>query len=222
MVKIGDMEAKAVIFDFDGVIVDTEPLHYKAFQQILNPIGISFTWNEYVAGYMGFDDRDAFREAFKSYSKPLTDSELYALIDKKAQAFIRIIEKGISPYHGVIELIKLIKSRKIPLAISSGALKSDIEPILISLGIYDFFDAIVTADDVKTSKPDPECYILAYNKLLSLGNNSEKIAPSSVVAIEDTPQGIRAAKLAGLRVVAVTNSYTADYLYQADQVLSSL
>jgi beta-phosphoglucomutase len=220
MVTIADISAEAVIFDFDGVIVDTEPLHFQAFQQVLNPRGIAFTWDEYVETYMGFDDRDAFREAYRVHSQTLADSELLQLIQLKAAAFITIIQNGITPYPGVVELIDHIKESGTPLAISSGALKSDIEPILGMLGISDCFDVIVTADDVAQSKPDPECYILARLKLQSaFGKN---IPAGSVVAIEDTPAGIHAAKGAGLQVIGVTNSYPAEMLDDAHLIVSSL
>lgn len=221
MVKLpGNIIAEAVIFDFDGVIVDTEPLHYRAFQEVLNPLGISFSWEEYVKTYMGFDDRDAFNEAFKGYSPAVTAERLQSLIEQKALCFIAIIKSGIHAYPAVIELIRAINESRTPLAISSGALRSDIDPILKMLGIADCFDLIVTAEDVSKSKPDPECYKLAHKKLEEMWER--QISPQNVVAIEDTPAGIAAAKGAGLSVIAVSNSYSADYLTDADRIISSL
>lgn len=221
MVKLpGGMIADAVIFDFDGVIVDTEPLHYQAFQDVLNPLGISFSWQEYTSNYMGFDDRDAFNEVFKKTGVELSTESLKKIIHSKALCFISIIKNGIKSYPGVIELIKSIKKSQTPLAISSGALRSDINPILEIFGVVDCFDIIVTADDVSKSKPDPECYTLAHKKLEAF--YERRILPNQVVAIEDTPAGITAAKSAGLSVIAVSNSYTADYLTQANYTLKSL
>lgn len=216
----GGIQAEAVIFDFDGVIVDTEPLHYAAFQRLLEPLNLGFSWDEYVATYMGFDDRDAFLEAFQSRGKELAGGELQGLIDRKAHIFQEIIRDGITPYPGVVELIRLIHDRSLPLAISSGALRSDITPILDSLGISDCFDIIVTAEDVAKSKPDPECYRLAH--VLLNEARSLSIPADRVMAIEDTPAGISAAKGAGLQVVAVTNSYPADHLTGADRIVASL
>jgi len=216
----GGIQAEAVIFDFDGVIVDTEPLHYAAFQRLLEPMDLGFSWDEYVETYMGFDDRDAFLEAFQSRGRELAVGELQRLIDRKAQIFQEIIRAGITPYPGVVELIRLIRGRSLPLAISSGALRSDITPILDTLGIADCFDIIVTAEDVAKSKPDPECYRLAHtllNKARSLSITADR-----VMAIEDTPAGISAAKCAGLQVVAVTNSYPADHLTGADCIVDTL
>ena len=214
------VQADAVIFDFDGVIVDTEPIHYAAFQQTLEPLGLHFTWQEYVETYIGFDDRDAFRHAFSSQEKALDQVRLHELIDKKAVIFKSIIESGVSAYPGALDLIRHLHSNKFPLAICSGALRTDIEPILTTLGISDYFNVIVTADDVAESKPNPECYQLAFQKLQSAHKNT--FSKETTIAIEDTPAGISAAKGAGLMVCAVTNSYPADKLTQATFVTSSL
>lgn len=216
----GGFRAAAVIFDFDGVIVDTEPLHYAAFQRLLEPLGLGFPWQEYVDTYMGFDDRDAFLEAFKAGGTDLSASNLHDLIDRKAGIFQEIIRAGITAYPGVVELIRRIRDSRTPLAISSGALRSDIDPILETLGIADCFDLIVTAEDVARSKPDPECYRLAHVRL----NESLllDLPATQVLAIEDTPAGIASAKGAGLHVIAVTNSYPATHLAQADRIVGTL
>jgi HAD superfamily hydrolase (TIGR01509 family) len=214
------IQIEAVIFDFDGVIVDTEPLHYAAFQCTLEPLGLRFTWEEYVETYIGFDDRDAFRHAFSSNEQELSQDLLLRLIESKAAAFIETIKAGVTAYPGVIELIRHLHATNIPLAICSGALRSDIDPILTMLGIADCFDIIVTADDVAASKPDPECYQLAFQRLLSSWQNS--FTRDMTLAIEDTPAGIAAAKGAGLHVCAVTNSYPAARLTQATFVTNTL
>ena len=215
------MYPDAVIFDFDGVIVDTEPIHYQVFQQILEPLGMGYTWQEYTDTYMGFDDRDAFREAFRTAGQAITQDGLQELINQKASLFEQAVARGVTPYPGVVELIKELAAHGIPLAICSGALRSDIMPILEQLDIKHFFSHIVTADDVPQSKPHPASYLKAKDLLLT--SFPEKLNPSSLIyAIEDTPAGIQSAKGAGLRVVAVTNSYPADKLVQADAQITSL
>ena len=216
----GGLQAEAVIFDFDGVIVDTEPLHYAAFQRLLEPLGLGFSWEQYVETYMGFDDRDAFIEAFKGHGSGLTTTELQDLIERKAIQFQEIIGDGISAYPGVVNLIRSIHESKTPLAICSGALRSDIDPILGTLGIGDCFDVIITAEDVARSKPDPECYRMAYARLNAF--HSLNIPAQQVLAIEDTPAGIAAAQGAGLQVLAVTNSYPAGQLTQANAITATL
>lgn len=211
---------KAVIFDFDGIIVDTEPIHYQAFQEILRPLGHAYSWNEYLEKYIGFDDRDAFREAFACAGKQLDDNDLADLIKRKANVFQEIVRNGVRPYPGVIELIKSV-SGNLPVALCSGALQSDIEPILEQFELQEVFDAIVTADDVKASKPDPESYQLALQRL-------EKAFPGVAIqrdeclAIEDTPAGIKSALDAGMNVLAVTNSYQEKHLGGALLVTDSL
>lgn len=214
------IQTDAVIFDFDGVIVDTEPIHYAAFQRVLVPLGLNFTWEEYVETYIGFDDRDAFRHAFSSRGIELGQEKLHSLIEQKTSFFTEVIRSGVSPYPGVLDLISHLHDNNTPLAICSGALRSDIDPILAMLGISDYFDVIVTAEDVAASKPDPECYQLTFQQLQSVHKHS--FTKDTTLVIEDTPAGITAAKAAGLKVCAVTNSYPASKLDQATFITESL
>lgn len=214
------MYPESVIFDFDGVIVNSEPLHYRAFQAVLEPLGLGFGWQDYCDVYMGFDDRDAFREAFSVGKEQLTDNRLEQLIAQKAEIFQRIITANVPPYPGVVELIRHLHDKNIPIAICSGALLSDIEPILHNLKIAHCFSFIVTAEDVAKSKPDPACYQLTFERLRA--KYQQLTMPSASLAIEDTPAGIAAAKGAALQVVAVTNSYPSGQLQQADILVSEL
>jgi beta-phosphoglucomutase len=198
----------AVIFDFDGVIVDSERLHLAAFNAVLEPRGQTISWPDYVKTHIGFDDRGVFNACFPTLGKP----GMADLIAEKAAAFQRLLgEGGAAALPGAVALIQHL-SAKIPLAICSGALKEDIIPILGKLGIDTAFDVIVTAEDTPVSKPDPAPYRLA----------KEKLGISRGLAIEDTPAGIASAKGAGLKVLAVTNSYPAGLLPEADAVINSL
>jgi HAD superfamily hydrolase (TIGR01509 family) len=209
-----------VIFDFDGIIVDTEPLHYRAFQEILNPLGLGYPWEDYLRCYIGYDDRDAFRTTFLAAGRTIGNGMLEKLIEAKGAAFQRIIAAGVKPYPGVPELLRSI-SGNLPLGLCSGALPSDIEPILKHLGIAGSFDVIVTAADVRASKPDPESYSLTVTRLISV-YPARGVTAGNCLAIEDTPAGIASAKVAGLKVMAVTNSYPKEELTNADQVVTSL
>jgi len=211
---------KAVIFDFDGIIVDTEPLHYRAFQKILVPLGLGYSWDDYVNCYMGFDDREAFLEAFKVNGRDLGVTELGELIARKASIFEEIIRDGLKPYPGALELIRDL-SGKLPLALCSGALSSDIIPILKQFEITNAFDVIVTAEDVAASKPDPESYVRAVRGLNAVFPD-KLIMPRECLAIEDTPAGIASAQTAGIPVLAVTNSYPTEKLGGAVCVINSL
>ena len=212
---------EAVLFDFDGILVDSEPMHHRAFTEILDPLGMGFPWKEYVETYMGFDDRDAFREAFRAKGIVLDDANLAKLVAAKSEAFLRGLRDGVTAYPGAVSLIESLQAAGRPLALCSGALRSDIDPILARLGVARCFDVIVSADDVRRSKPDPESYALAFARL------SERYAtllsvPGKSVAVEDTPAGIRSAKGAGLRVLAVTNSFGPGELAEADWITDSL
>jgi beta-phosphoglucomutase len=217
---------KAVIFDFDGIIVDSERLHWAAFCEVLTPLGKTISWPEYVETFIGFDDRDAFRHAIPT----IGTSQLQTLITKKAAAFQELLEAdGAAALPGSVALIKHL-SGKIPIAICSGALRADILPILGKLGIEKTFDTIVTADDTHISKPDPAPYRLAEERLCAAASGgrgmTRRPAASTgagfMLAIEDTPAGIASAKGAGLKVLAVTNSYPPEFLTQADAVVASL
>lgn len=211
---------KAIVFDFDGIIVDSEPLHYRAFQKALEPLGAGFSWAEYVAAYMGFDDRDAFREAFRAAGMLLADEKLVEMIALKASLFQEVAAEGVTPYPGVLQLIQSL-SGTTPLALCSGALSSDIEPVLQMLSLSGAFDCMVTAEEVPHSKPDPASYCLAIEKLQQVFP-AAGITAAEAIAIEDTPAGITSAKRAGLKVLAVTNSYPAQELQAADRIVASL
>ncbi len=216
----------AVIFDFDGIIVDSERLHWAAFNRMMEPLGKPVSWTEYVGTYIGFDDRGSFRHALPG----ITEEELYRLITRKAAVFQELLESdGAAALPGSVALIKHL-SGKLPVAICSGALRSDILPILGKLGIEKAFNTIVTADDTHISKPDPAPYRLAAERLAvaaSDGRGTTRRPAASteagfMLAIEDTPAGISSAKGAGLKVLSVTNSYPPEALTQADAVIASL
>lgn len=199
---------EAIFFDFDGIIVDSERLHWTAFNTVLNPYNKNLSWSEYVQIYIGFDDRDAFKHALPNLEK----AELVDLIDKKAAVFQELASNnGAAALPGAVDLINHL-SGKLPLAICSGALLEDILPIIGKLGVENAFNTLVTANDTPVSKPNPAPYQLAMKRL----------GVTSGMAIEDTPAGIASAKGAGLKVLSVTNSYAAEFLTQADAIVDSL
>jgi beta-phosphoglucomutase len=206
----------AVLFDFDGVIVDSERLHWSAFNKVLEPYGKTLSWSGYFETYIGFDDREVFRRLFPG----LETEKTAGLITAKAAAFQSLLERdGAAALPGAVEMIRQI-SGQLPLAICSGALREDILPVLGTLGIESAFDVIVTAEETPRSKPDPAPYIRAWEKLAAgfptLGD------PAAGLAIEDTPAGIASARGAGLKVLAVTNSYPGEELTAADVIVDSL
>lgn len=208
---------KGVVFDFDGVLVDSEPLHYEAFSEVLTPLGFHVTWEEYQTRYIGFDDRDALSAIFADHDQALSLDRRDELIGLKASVFESYIDQGrAAAQPGAFELIGDLRGH-LPMAICSGALLNDILPVLKARSLTTLFDCIITAEDVQHSKPDPACYHLARQGLAS-----GAFAPEECLVIEDTPGGISAAKAAGLRVLAVATTHTEDYLQEADWVYPGL
>ncbi len=211
----------AVIFDFDGVIINSEPLHFQAYQDVLAPLNLGFSWDDYLSIYLGFDDRDCFRLRFKQAGRTLGESELADLVRAKGESFLKRVAQGEGgAYPGVVDFIRGLAER-VPLAICSGALPGDIFPVLSGLGLASTFRVMVTAADVKNSKPDPACYALAVKKLQA-AYPERGITAGTCVAIEDSPWGVTAAHEAGIPVVGVTNMVSAETLKKAEKVVSSL
>ncbi|HDL89614.1 MAG TPA: HAD family phosphatase [Thermodesulforhabdus norvegica] len=209
----------AIFFDCDGVLVDTEPVHYRAFLEVLQPYGIYFDYSLYEEKYIGFDDRDAFIEIFKRAMKPLSSKELKDLITLKNKALKRAVSRELKVFDGVVEFIKALDQAKTPMAVVSGSLRDEIELFLKSAGIINFFRFIVAADDVSRSKPDPQSYETAFVKMEAvLGKRLER---HRCIVFEDTPSGIASAKGAGLTVVAVAHTLPVAELADADIVIES-
>jgi len=205
---------KACIFDFDGILADTEELHHRSYQVVLEPLGAGFSWETYTQHYMAFDSSQAFAAALQKadVKNPPAISEL---LEQKMQAFQQALESvDMSPLPGAIPAVKLAASRG-PIALCTGAQRGDVTPLLRAFGLLDIFNAVVTSDDVAISKPDPESYRLAASRL--------EIPAAFCLAIEDTPGGLRSAKGAGCQTLGVTTTHTRDQLDPlADQVIHSL
>ena len=216
-----DPDLQAVIFDCDGVLVNTEPLHYRAFQEVLAPLGLGHDFESYLEHFVGFDDRDAFIYAFRQAGLDLAPTTLGRLIEAKALALRDLIGQGVPSFPGVVELVKGLMDRGVLMAVASGALRHEIDLFMASLGLNGVFHAIVAADEVTKSKPDPETYLLALERLRQV-QGLRRLEVMNCIAIEDTRAGIRSAKSAGLRVIAVTNSFPASELTEADKVIGSL
>ncbi len=217
----GELPA-AVVFDFDGVIVDTEPLHFRAFAEVFAAVGLRLTEQAYTERYIGFDDREALAEGLAQAGITVEDARFRALLRRKAEAFSRLArEQRLAPLPGVAELVGALDARGVPRAICTGALPEDIDPILDRLGLAAAFPVRVTAADVARSKPDPASYRLAVERL-ARRHAPRPILPARCVAVEDTPAGIAAARAAGLRVLAVEQTHGRAALGAADRIVASL
>ncbi|MEX2212942.1 MAG: HAD family phosphatase [Phycisphaeraceae bacterium] len=215
---------KAIVFDFDGVIVDSEPLHYRAFLKTAQDHGIAvdFDYREYLDKYVGFDDRDGFREMIASIDAGAVMTAEFprtieTLCRNKRDVFRQIVGEGFETIPGVLELIANLPA-DFPIAIASGATHEDIALILGKLGIASRFNPIITASDVHKSKPDPQTYRMALAGL----QKRAAMEPGEVVAIEDTAAGIESARGAGLLTLGITTTGTASLLHRAHRVIEGL
>lgn len=208
---------RAVVFDFDGVLVDSEPLHFRALRDCLAPEGIAIDEREYYASYAAYDDRTAIRLALEQRGAAYDADRVDVVARRKAGLFDELL-RGIPFFPGVPDLVRDL-ARQMPLAIASGALRSEIERILEAGGLREPFRAIVGAEDVERTKPDPMPYRHA---VALLAREADGLRPEHCVAIEDTMAGIASARAAGLKVIGVTNTYPAEKLGAAHRVVAGL
>lgn len=210
----------AVLFDFDGVIVNSEPLHFQAFAQTLAEVKLPLTEYEYYEELLGFDDRGAFKYVFEKNHRPLDPKTFLAVTTRKSRLMRELIEaKNFTALPGVEEFIRGLW-RHYPLAICSGALREEIETMLIGINLRDCFSVITAAEDVTVGKPDPMGYLLTA-KLL--GEKAKKpLLPADCLIIEDAPSVAKSVRAAGFPVLAVTTSYPAEKLADANWVVKSL
>lgn len=212
---------KAIIFDFDGVIADTEPLHLKAFQLTLEENNIKLSEEEYAEKYLAYDDKTFFKELFKDRNFEHDEIVISEFIKRKSYHFNNVLKGNILILEGVPDFISLVSSQY-PLSIGSGALRAEIVEILEFMGLKDHFNIIVSADDVENCKPDPEVYLRVLNELNQTADRSEEITAKECLVIEDSISGIKAANSAGMKCLAVTNSYPAQELSEAEIITDSL
>lgn len=212
---------RAVIFDFNGILVDDEPIHLEIFQRVLEEEGIAISERDYYARYLGMDDRGCFKAAYQEHRRKLDESSLAGLVQRKADYYREAIQKRMTVFSGVKKLIPALSIRY-PLAIASGALRSEIELILQSIGLRTFFQVIVSAEDVREGKPDPEIFLKALRLLNQRQPRVQAILPSECLIVEDSKEGISGAKRAGIKCLAVANSHPAEELKEAAAVVGSL
>jgi beta-phosphoglucomutase len=197
---------RGVIFDFDGVLIDSEPLHLRAFQDVLAQYGRSMTAQEYYGSYIVYSDREVLERLLPP------GEMLEAALAAKERRYLELMETGIPVFLDGLTLLSRTDGWRVGLA--TGSLRPEVERVIRSLGIRDRFEAIVTREDCRKGKPDPEPFLLAARAL--------DLPPHRCVVIEDTPGGIRAAKTAGMACVAVTHSCPRDSLLSADLVVDDL
>ncbi len=213
---------RAIMFDFDGVVADSEPIHLAVFQRVLGELGFFLSPEEYYADYLGYDDKGCFRAFLTTHGQSPSRDMIDGLVARKAQAYLGHIKQHLVIFPGVRELVREAASRH-RLAIVSGALRNEIEYILECAGIRKEFEHITSAEDVRRGKPDPEPFVHALASLNRLPRpGQDRLSPDDCLVIEDSIPGIRAAHAAGMKVLAVANTHTVQDLHEADALTQSL
>ena len=211
------MNLQAIVFDFDGVIANSEPLHLSAYQKVLSAENIELSRDEYYSRYLGFDDGGLFRALAADRGIAITDDKVDSWIDMKSQIVEDMLNNADVLFPGAIACIQRLAERY-PLAIASGALQPEIALVLDNFGLAEYFKTIASASDGVRGKPAPDLYLLAIAKLREVAN----VEARRCVAIEDSHWGLEAAKTAGIWTVAVTHTYPAAELSGADLVVDAL
>ena len=207
----------ATLLDFDGVLVDSEPVHLAAFNDVLAPHGISITEAEYAQRYLSLDDAGVFRSVLSRGGRTLREDEVRSCVTAKGPRFMARFEESFREFPGAAQLVERRAARG-PVGIVSGALEPEIAFALRKMGVLDKVAFIVSAESTTASKPDPLPFLTALEELKKRGHEGP------AVVVEDSLGGITSAKRARLRCVAVAHSYSRDELLGAgaDAVVPNL
>ena len=211
---------RAILFDFDGVIVNSEPLHFFAFQEVLKAEKIDLTEQEYYQELIGFDDKGAFKHVFEKHGRTLDPKTFLRVMTHKKEHMMRQIESR--KYEALPGVEAFVRSvwRNYPLAICSGALTDEIDAMLIGVNLRDCFSVIVAAEDVTVGKPDPQGYLLT-TKLLS-EKIKKGLEPADCLVVEDAPSVIRSVRTVGFPALGVATSYPLEKLGDANWAVKTL
>lgn len=207
------LTVQAIVFDFDGVIVNSEPLHLAATQQALATRGIELTTEEYYGRYVGYDDVGMFHQLAIDRGLIWCSDDLQELLAAKALRFEALEASGALLVPGAAECVRRMEAVA-PLAIASGARREEIERILRRLGLHSIFQTIVAAGETPSGKPAPDPYLAAVAKL--------RADPARAVAVEDTAAGLASARAAGLHCIGITTTFPASKLALADAIVHSM
>lgn len=212
---------RAIILDFNGVLVDDEPIHLELFQKVLGEEGVTLSAQDYYRHYLGFDDRGCFRAVLEAAGQRVDAPRLERLIVRKASYYKeRVHREGYPFFPGAVELVRSIAARGWMLGLVSGALRDEVVGALGQESLRESFKVLVTAEDVGAGKPDPEGYRKALEGLNANPPLPERLLhPHEVVAVEDSPAGLESAAGAGLRTLAVAQTYPPEELSAADAVV---
>lgn len=205
----------ALFFDFNGIIIDDEPLQLKAYQEAFDPEGMTLTEKDYYDA-LGMDDRTFVRTIFERAGKPLDEEAMRALIARKSELHRQQIEDELPLFPGIVTFVKHT-ARRYQLGISSMAQRVEIEDVLRRAHLTSAFAVVVSAEDATRCKPDPCCYQRALELLNEKRGAASQppLKPSECLVIEDSPPGIESGRAAGMRTLGVTNTVSEDALRAA-------
>lgn len=212
---------KAIIFDFNGIIADDEPIHFELFARVMSEEGITIPREEYNRLYLHLNDRDAFQTALAMNRRPVLPGHISKLIQKKSNYYNKLISNRDILFPDAADFIKSTAAHY-PLAIASGALNEEIAFILGRGGLMEHFPIIIGAEKAVQGKPHPECYLKALSGLNDFLRKIPPMKASEVLVIEDSVGGIEGAHRAGMVCLAITNSYPRQELLKADYIFDSL
>jgi len=200
---------QTIFFDFNGVIIDDEPLQMSAYRDVLREQGIELTERDYY-GALGMDDVTFVRAAFERAQKPLSEEVLQTMLAGKTAIHRKLIENELPLFPGIVTFLKST-ARHYSLGVVSMALQADIQYALERARLLSLFSVIVSAEDVTVCKPAPDCYIRALEKL-NEKRRTQTLFASECLVIEDSPPGIESGRGAGMRTLGITNTVSADQL----------
>ena len=203
----------ATFLDFDGVLVDSEPVHLAAFNDVLLPQGLTIAAERYAAEFLSLDDAGVFCGVLKAAGRSVEQREVRLLVEAKSRRFLTRFEESFRVFPGAAELVTRRAARG-PVGIVSGALEREIVFALDKMGVRGAVSFIISAERSTASKPDPAPYRMALAELRAMAGGSAAAVPSAVV-VEDSLGGVISAKKAGLRCVAVAHSFAAHELFGA-------
>ena len=210
---------QAIVFDFDGVIANSEPLHLKAFQDALADEGVALTSDQYYGRYLGYDDIGLLQALVRDRDLPWNGRRVNDMVTLKGQKLEQILHTGEVLFPGAAAFIRAAAA-SVPIAIASGAMRREILEILEGAELDRLFATIVASGDTPASKPSPAPYMLAFERLTQI--TALDLDRTRVVAIEDSRWGLESARGAGLRCVGVTTSYAATELVGAELTVAGL
>jgi beta-phosphoglucomutase len=209
------MTFSAFLFDYNGVLVDDEHVHWAAFREVLRPMGIEMSQDDYWERYLGFDDMGAFCAVLLDHGRDAPPATVRALVEQKKPAYLALARRSLRGFEGAGALLRQLAAAGGPVGIVSGALRDEIELGLSVLDARSAVRFIVSAEDTRLSKPDPEGYLIGKERLVTIAGPD---AAKTAIVIEDSMAGIQAATGAGLPCLAVAHSYDKTQLLAAGAV----